>query len=238
MPPNPRLPIVDSDDGIWGNILDQFLAVQHVNTGGTNGSPGNGGHQNVTIIASTGTAAPLTFNSGTLLSTPATGSLEFNTDTLFFTITTSATRKTIAMYDDSSGAAGDTYYRTSTGSFVRLPIGTSAGKVLSVSSSGLPVWSNNLAYATSTQTTGYNIQATDATIFANATTGNVTITLPLASSVPGYQFNVKRIDSSTTYSASVACSGSDTIDGQSSISFPQQYMSLTVISNGSAWYIL
>lgn len=230
-----RLPIVNSDDGTWGNILDQFLQLQHVNTGGSGGSAGNGGHQNVTITAGTASAAPLTFNSGPLLSTPATGSLEFLTDTLYFTITTSTTRKTVAIYDDSLGATGDTYYRTSTGYFVRLPIGT-AGQYLGVSS-GLPAW-NNLTYATNTKTTGYSLTTTDATIFANATSGNVTITLPLASTVAGYQFNVKRIDSSTIYSASVACSGSDTIDGLSSINFPQQYMSMTMISNGSAWYIL
>ena len=45
--------------------------------------------------------APLKFTSGTVLGTPEAGAMEFNTDTLSFTITTGAARKTIA-YTDST----------------------------------------------------------------------------------------------------------------------------------------
>jgi hypothetical protein len=228
-----RLPIVNSDDGTWGNILVQYLQLQHTNTG-TNVAT-NGGHQNVTITAGTTTAAPLTLTSGTSLTTAATGSLEFTTDTLYFTITTGTARETIAMYNDTSGAQGNIYYRNSTsGPLLALPIGSS-GQYLGVSS-GVPSW-NNLTYATSTKTSGYTLTATDCLIFANASSASVTITLPLASSVPGYRFVVKRIDSSAN-TCSVATSGSDTIDGASTISFSLQYTSMEMVSNGSAWYII
>lgn len=227
-----RLPVVGSDDGTWGNILVQYLQLQHVNTG-TN-SPGNGGHQNVTITAGTASAAPLTFNSGTVLSSPAAGSMEFNTDSLYFTITTGTVRKTVAIYDDSSGATGDMYYRNSSAYFTRMAVGSS-GQYLGVSG-GLPTWSN-LTYATSTKASSYTIGTSDTVIFANASSGNVTITIPLASSCSGYSFIVKRIDSSAN-TCQVSCSGSDTIDGQTSISFNAQYLSMTMISNGSAWYII
>jgi len=36
----------------------------------------------------------------------------------------------------------------------------------------------------------------------------------------------------------VARSGTDTIDGQTSISMDLQYTSLTIASDGSAWYII
>jgi len=160
--------------------------------------------------------------------------MEFNSDSLYFTITTGAVRKKVAIYNDSSGATGDIYYRDSGGNFVRLGVGGD-GKTLRVVS-GLPAWSD-ATLATSTKTSNYTITGTDTVIFADATSGNVTITLPAASSNAGYRFYVKRIDN-TANTCSVARSGGDTIDGQTSISLDLQYTSLTLASNGSAWYIL
>lgn len=233
-----RLPIVNSDDGTWGNILVQYLQLQHTNTG-TN-VPTNGGHQNVTITAGTTALAPLTFSSGPLLTTPATGSVEFLTDTVYFTITTGTARNTVAMFNDTSGAQGDIHYRGSgaanaSGPLNRLAIG-STGQYLGVSG-GVPAW-NNLTYATATKTSGYSISSSDCVIFANATSGNVTITLPAASTVSGYQFVIKRIDASTN-TCSVAPNGTDDIDGvNASVTLNIQYTSITVVSNGSAWYII
>jgi hypothetical protein len=227
-----RLPIVNSDDGVWGNIIRQYLMKEHYNDDTDN--PVNGGHMNITVRAGTATAAPLTFSSGTLLSTTAAGSVEFNTDSLYFTITTGTVRKKVAIYDDSSGATGDTYYRDSSGNFVRLGIGAT-GKTLRVSG-GLPAWSDT-TFATATKTSGYTVSTTDTVIFANATSGNVTITLPAASSTAGYRFYVKRIDNATN-TCTIACSGADTLDGQSTVALNVQYMSMTVVTDGSAWYII
>ncbi|HET9412141.1 MAG TPA: hypothetical protein VFO38_04820 [Candidatus Saccharimonadales bacterium] len=229
-----RLPIVNSDDGVWGDIIRQFLMKEHYNTDVDNAA--NGGHKTVTIRAGTATAgtAPLKFTSGTLLSAAEAGAVEFNTDSLYFTITTGTVRKKVAIYDDSSGATGDLYYRDSSGDFVRLGIGAT-GKTLRVSG-GIPAWSDT-TYATSTKTSNYTVSATDTVIFANATSGNVTITLPTASTSTGYRFYVKRIDNSGN-TCTVARSSSDTIDGQTSISLDLQYTSLTIVSDGSAWYII
>jgi hypothetical protein len=229
-----RLPIVNSDDGVWGDIIRQFLTKEHYNDDTNN--PVNGGHKTITIRAGTATAgtAPLTFTSGTLLGTPEAGTVEFNTDSLYFTITTGTTRKKVALYDDSSGATGDLYYRDSSGNFVRLAAGSN-GKTLRLSG-GLPSW-GDATLATSTKTSNYTITGTDVVVFANATSGSVTITLPTASANAGYRFYVKRIDSSGN-SCTVTRSGSDTIDGQISLSLNLQYMSVTLISDGSAWYIL
>lgn len=133
-----RLPIVNSDDGVWGDIIRQYLMKEHYNDDTNNAS--NGGHQKITIRPGTSAAgtAPLKFSSGPLLSTPEAGAVEFLTDKLYVTQTTGTTRKVIAAYDDTSGAAGDVYYRDSSGNFVRLPIGSSS-QVLTVSG-GLPSW--------------------------------------------------------------------------------------------------
>ena len=133
-----RLPIVNSDDGQWGTILNQYLSKEHYDDATDN--PVNGGHKTVTIRAGTATAgtAPLKFTSGTLLTVTEAGAIEFNSDRLYFTQTTSTTRKVIAAFDDSSGATGDVYYRDSSGNFVRLGIGAT-GEVLTVVS-GMPNW--------------------------------------------------------------------------------------------------
>lgn len=231
-----RLPYVDGDDGDWGDILNQFIEKEHYNT--ALDDPANGGHQKITIRPGTAAAgtAPLKFTSGTLLSAPEAGAVEFQNDKLYFTETTGPTRKTIAAYDDTSGATGDTYYRDSGGDFVRLGIGAE-GKVLRVTS-GLPVWGDaSSTFATATKTIDYTVTGTDVVILANAASTNVTITLPLASSFPGYRFFVKRIDNSAN-TCQIARSGSDTIDGDTSITLTVQYLSMTLVSNGSAWYII
>ncbi|WP_185737394.1 hypothetical protein, partial [Burkholderia cenocepacia] len=92
--------------GQWGDILVQWLKKEHYDDGTDNAV--NGGHQKVTLRAGTASAgtAPLKFTSGTLLSSAEAGALEFLTDKIYFTITTGPTRKTVAIYDDSSGATG------------------------------------------------------------------------------------------------------------------------------------
>ncbi len=232
-----RLPIVNSDDGVWGDIIRQFLMKEHYDDGTDNAV--NGGHQKITVRAGTATAgtAPLKFTSGTVLTTPEAGAVEFNSDSLYFTITTGTVRKKVAIYDDVSGATGDTYYRDSSGNFVRLGIG-STGQVLKVSG-GVPAWGTDagVTFATTTQTTNYTVGSSDTVVFANATSGNVTITIPAASGLAGYRFYIKRVDGSAN-TVTVQRSGSDTIDGMTSFTLDLQYTALAVVSNGSAWYIL
>jgi len=229
-----RLPIVNSDDGVWGDIIRQFLMKEHYNDDTDNAA--NGGHQTITIRGGTATAgtAPLKFTSGTLMTTPEAGAMEFNNNFLYFTITSGTVRKKVAMYDDSSGATGDLYYRDGTGNFVRLAA-TSDGKTLRLSG-GLPAWSDE-TFATAAKSSSYTITGTDVVIFASAASGAVVITLPTAASFTGYRFYVKRTDNSGN-SCSVGRSGTDTIDGQTSISLDLQYTSLTLVSDGSAWYII
>lgn len=97
--PDQRLPIVDGDDGEWGEILNQYLEKEHYNTGLNDAA--NGNHKTVTIRPGTTAAgtAPLKFTSGSLLTVPEAGAIEFLTDKLYFTQTTSTTRKVITTGD-------------------------------------------------------------------------------------------------------------------------------------------
>jgi len=130
-----RLPYVDGDDGSWGDILNQFLSKEHYNSGSDDAA--NGGHQNITIRPGTTSNAPITFSSGTNLTTPVAGAMEYD-GSYYYLTTSGGTRRKIAIYDDASGATGDLYYRDSGGAFKRLGIGSS-GNVLAVSG-GLPSW--------------------------------------------------------------------------------------------------
>jgi hypothetical protein len=133
-----RLPIVNNDDGTWGTILNQFLTKEHYDDATDNAV--NGGHKTVTIRAGTAAAgtAPLKIASGTLLTAPEVGAIEFATNRLYYTQTTGPTRLTLLAVDDAAGASGDVYYRNGTGDLIRLPVG-SPGHVLTVSS-GVPTW--------------------------------------------------------------------------------------------------
>ena len=78
MPTPQRLPIVNSDDGVWGDILRQYLMKEHYDDGTDNAV--NGGHKTITIRAGTSGAgtAPLKFTSGTLMSSAEAGAIEYN----------------------------------------------------------------------------------------------------------------------------------------------------------------
>jgi hypothetical protein len=146
-----RLPIVNSDDGAWGDILNQYISKEHYNTGADNAA--NGGHKTVTLQAGTSTAgtAPLKLTSGTLLGTSEAGAVEFLTDRLYYTQTTSTTRKVIAAFDDTSGATGDMYYRDSNGNFVRLGVGSNT--YVLTSNGTIPQWAASTSSGLSQQQT-------------------------------------------------------------------------------------
>ncbi len=94
-----RLPAVSGDDGIWGEILNQFLAKEHYNTGVNNIA--NGGHKNITIQPGTTTAgsAPIKFTSGPLMASPEAGAMEFLDDKYYLTGSLTTTRKVITTGD-------------------------------------------------------------------------------------------------------------------------------------------
>ena len=236
MPIPQRLPVINGDDGQWGSILNQYINKEHYNDATDN--PVNGGHQTITIRAGTATAgtAPLKFTSGTLLTSAEAGAMEFNSDTLYFTVTTGTVRRTVATYDDASGATGDVYYRNSSGVITRLGIG-STGNVLKVSG-GLPSWGTiSPAFATTTKTASYTVTTSDTVILADATSGAIVITLPTASTISGYRFFIKKIDSSAN-TVTLTRSGSDTIDGGTTAVISVRYTSITIVSDGSNWYII
>jgi hypothetical protein len=92
-------------------------------------------------------------------------------------------------------------------------------------------------FATAAISANYPVVATDSFLFVNSSGGNITITLPTPSTVTGQVFTIKKIDN-TGFTVTVVSTGGELIDGAASQIISAQYVSLSVISNGSIWYII
>jgi hypothetical protein len=89
----------------------------------------------------------------------------------------------------------------------------------------------------SVQTSSYGPGASQSEIvLANATSANLTITLPTAASNI-FNYAVKKTDSST-HTVTLATTSSQTIDGGTTAVIKVQYACITVVSDGSNWSIV
>lgn len=74
-------------------------------------------------------------------------------------------------------------------------------------------------------------------LFADASSNSVTFTLPDADEMPGLNLRFKKIDASGN-AMILAPSGSQEIDGETSLEVTDQWTSVDIIASGSAWYII
>jgi len=88
-----------------------------------------------------------------------------------------------------------------------------------------------------TVTTSGNVQSGDYLIIADATGGAITMTLPPAALVPGRIYVFKRISSGAN-AVIVDGYAAETIDGAATHTLTPQWNSVTIMSNGVAWFIL
>ena len=88
------------------------------------------------------------------------------------------------------------------------------------------------------KTADYTITETDSNIqvLADASSGGITITLRAVSGLDGYVVKVKKIDSSAN-TVTVDGSGAEVIDGAATQVIAAQWTSLSLVTNGTAWYI-
>lgn len=110
---------------------------------------------------------------------------------------------------------------------VAFPDGTSQATAASGFSSGVQSISTD-----TTLSAVYNIVL----VKVDATSGNVTVTLPSASSNTGRVVIVKKTDSST-HIVTVAPAGGQTIDGGSSLVLYSQYDAANFNCDGSNWWV-
>jgi hypothetical protein len=82
----------------------------------------------------------------------------------------------------------------------------------------------------------YTATVNDDLILCNAVDGAITINLPTVSGNSGLTYTVKKIDSSVN-AITVDANGSELIDGALTQVISSQWTSMTIASDGSAWYI-
>lgn len=80
----------------------------------------------------------------------------------------------------------------------------------------------------------YTATVTDRTILATGGAGGITITLPAA--MASLRYEVKKVDAGAG-AVTVATTSSQTIDGATTKSLPARYDKVTVVSDGTAWYV-
>ena len=77
----------------------------------------------------------------------------------------------------------------------------------------------------------------DDTVLVDASGGARTITLPTAASMKHRGFTIKKIDSSTN-AVTIAPTGGDLIDGAANLQIGSPMTARTIISDGSAWWVV
>lgn len=92
------------------------------------------------------------------------------------------------------------------------------------------ILSINTIYSNTTLNHSYS------TILANTINNDIDITIPTASSAYGKLYNIKKIHGNN--SMNILISGSDTIDGQSSIQYNNIYDHISIQSDGTNWFIV
>lgn len=134
---------------------------------------------------------------------------------------------------------GDLLAATGASAITRLGVGSDGQALVadSASSTGLS-WGNvaTNSHTTVTKNSNYTATASDEVILVNAGSGSVTITLPSATANKR-MYDVKKIDASSNPVIIAAASG-QTVDGGSSATVKVQYASVSVISDGSNWFVV
>ena len=89
---------------------------------------------------------------------------------------------------------------------------------------------------TESKTADYTITSADDVILVDATSGNVTVTLPTAVGLDGRRYHIKK----TTGPNSVIIdgNGAETIDGSLTAVVTIQYVAITVVSDNANWHII
>lgn len=93
------------------------------------------------------------------------------------------------------------------------------------------------AVVISEKTAAYSPSANRERVLADAAGGTFAVTLPDATAIEGYEFTVKKVDSSAN-AVTVDTTASQTIDGETSLSLSEEFQFLTVVSDGANWNII
>jgi len=95
----------------------------------------------------------------------------------------------------------------------------------------------SMSIITTTITTSTSLTASHNVVLVDASSGVVTVTLPAVATNGGRKYHIKKIDSSSN-NVVVDGTASETVDGDLTQTMTLQYESLTVVNDGSEWFII
>jgi len=98
------------------------------------------------------------------------------------------------------------------------------------------ILSTSSGLAIQTISTNYTALTTDGAIFASASSGNVTVTLPAAANNSGQKLIIKKTDSSAN-TVTIDGNASETIDESATKVLTIQYDSVVLVCDGSNWWV-
>lgn len=116
-------------------------------------------------------------------------------------------------------------YNSSSGTWIRKSFFDSNNKIALQNQ-----YNSEITSTTSNMTLGN----TNTIVLVNASSGNITITLPSAP-ITGKRYTIKKIDNSVNV---VIITSTKTIDGQTSITISNQYEVVNIIYDGNNYYIV
>lgn len=182
-----RLPVPGSDNGVWGDLLNEFLHVEH-NSDGTLKASGS--------LASKADDSTVVHTSG---AETITGTKRFSAPVVVPTPTNATHATPKAYVDTAASSAANTHTVT-------------------------------------TKSSNYTATSDDEVILANAVFGGFTITLPTAVG-NSRLYTIKKIDTSA-HAVTIGTSSGESIEGGSVAVLQVPYASISVLSDGSNWFII
>ncbi len=90
-------------------------------------------------------------------------------------------------------------------------------------------------YETLTITADAILVSSTRAVLIDAAAGDITATLPAL--LDGDVFDIKRLDA-TANAVTIATPGAETIDGAVTLLIPSQYLSFTLLCDGTSWYLI
>jgi len=94
------------------------------------------------------------------------------------------------------------------------------------------------AYSSPAVTSDYTVLPTDGTVRVDASSGPVTVTLPAVAAIPGYRFDIKRIDSAPANAVVLQGDGAELVDGRAGGIRISTKSSYTVKAHDTGWDII
>jgi hypothetical protein len=223
-----RKSIVSSNATLSGLTLTN---TRTTNTGGTSDSAiieiTNSGTAGISVNSTAGTAITASNDAGVVYQAGKTGA---------------AVGLNINDYDASGTGDVISYSKLGSGQLFRvLPsgqtIGQNATALNHLVTKAQTLYTNQTITANKTVTISEFANNNELILSVNATSGNITITLPTFTALQGYKLTVKKMDSSAN-SVLIQGVGGINIDGSASVIISGQYSSSTIGANLSQYIIL